>query len=324
MLAGCRSGEQPVTRSASNEAPTPSQPAKEPPKTTPSAHPSEPAKKPEPSAPVQTPKGEIKLNPKAIPKPNGPAEPPKALYQPTPPGQEGWHVSKLKALDLAKKVDAKLAGLKGASWYWRVFGSMPEGVSQAFGEGMVVGPTKFRYQYPAFGTNMDEYIVRNTWIADGKQAALLSRKGLTDPKPVAKLNRAANLRLTQEFPNRLGELFFAGIGTNQRPLTAYLAEVTKPGSGYKVVTEDRSLLYEGKSVNNTRILVTRPADKKKKTSALELEVVVNANYLLPVSARVSETLPNGKKRQHTWGAQWKLDKGQKFDPKQFEIPAGPF
>ncbi|HEY0868022.1 MAG TPA: hypothetical protein VGE01_11615 [Fimbriimonas sp.] len=280
-----------------------------------SVAPDRPAAKPAPPQPAQ--KGQKKPA-------NGLPPLPQQMFEPSRPGTEGWTKSAQSAMAIAKKVDEKMASLKGVSWQWRTFAELPEGRAQSYGTGMVAGPKKFRYEFSVIGASKQDPVSKSTWVADGTNASLLSRQGVSNPAPVERVDRGKTQNIANEWPKKLHELMFAAIGSNKRPISTYIAAVAKPGSGYRVLTEDRSILNEGTAYNNSRILVTRLADKAKKANKLELEMVFNSNYNLPVSARVSETMPNGRTYLFTWGGNWNLDQGQKFDPAKFEIPAGPF
>jgi hypothetical protein len=245
-------------------------------------------------------------------------------FDPAPAGSQGWKPARRSAVELARAVDDNIANRKNYSWDFMLSTSQPEGISRTVGKGYVVNDRKFRYDYAAFGDLRNEFVSKNSVVADGSQISVFTRQGYSTPVSVGSLDRAKVKNILIDFPSRFSELFFAGIGTKSRPMTDFLTAVSKPGSGYKVVVEDKSVMLRDEPMNTQRILVTRPMNAAKKTKGLEMEIVFQADKLVPLSALVTQESPDGQQQKQSWGSLWHLQPNQKFDPKLFVIPETTF
>lgn len=231
------------------------------------------------------------------------------LLAPPPEGQ--WAPTTLTPLDLARRVDTRLATLSNAMLNYRfTYIDQKVGSGYADCEGSIFSPTTFRVQVPVVDTRRRNVLDRETWIADGKRFASRMASEASDPVPLAK-RTAPPARPAAAFYENPSLVLFSGLGRATHPLEGVLKDASRLGLQPKA--ETRWLRFQGHQIVSYRIVLDNPK--------VRYELVIDGKGFLPVSITNSRGLSDSVR----WsGVRWNLRPGKALDRSviTFRKPAG--
>lgn len=180
-------------------------------------------------------------------------------------------------------------------------------------------PKKFHVQYPLLSEGKFP-VQKISLVSDGKLLGIKSEAtGRVTVKPLpARWPLPSNL-VKSWFYGGVGYLFTA-VGSATNPLTALVKAANKPGSGYEVYVETRTVTLFKKPTKYDHIIITRTPAQTRKKGRLSYEIAINDYFMLPTS--MSNTIHSGPKTYTTdmTRAEWQkikppLDE-RFFDPHQ--------
>jgi outer membrane lipoprotein-sorting protein len=231
-----------------------------------------------------------------------------------PTAAEGWDPSTVKAEDLAKSADAKVAQLKRTSAEVSVSFRDKKGAGRSKCQVAILDPTKYRIEFADIG-GPKIGLSRNTWISDGKQVAVLtSDQGLASKESSASFKMPSTASLAG-WILASPRIMFSPL-TGGHPLTDLVAQVKKAGGASGVKVEERSFDYKGHKFHQQRLVI-----KVTPTGAptVDLTILIDKDYGLPVTIDGMTTLIKTQSNLH-WDVQWRLDPNQTFASDAFVVP----
>ncbi|MBI5708552.1 MAG: hypothetical protein HZC36_16325 [Armatimonadetes bacterium] len=230
---------------------------------------------------------------------------------------KGWKPSAMAPKELARKVSGAIASLTDTQCTARVFIKTPAGQARAGAIHKIQDGKHFRLDY--FNPKGLPENARGFILANGTQKRQITLKG--DPK-VVELNRPfADSKLkpseiVQRWPLDFSRIMLLSLTDNVDPWSPLIEGLAKGEGGYKTSIEQRTMQYQGRTVNSYRVLAKRTDSQAKKLGACELEMVIDARRFLPVTIRVKSKDKAGKDWDQQWSAIWDFKK--KFVKKDFE------
>lgn len=256
------------------------------------------------------------------PLPN-PAKNPGPPRKAAPAGSQGWKPSKIAALQIAKQMDARLAGLRNAFGDIRVIIDFPDG-SRASSEArlFVKDPKTFYLESVALGSDQPgKEVFGYKLISDGRYVTEYTPAGWSSPVP---LNRRKTAEAPpSRWPREFTRVAFAGLGTGKAVWTNLIKACARPGSGLSVRSEERETKVGSRNVLTRRLLVSRSAAETKRHGPLSMEIIVSGSRNLPVTIRTSEARPGAKPRDVLWSTYWTLDQPGGMPSERFVLPVAP-
>jgi hypothetical protein len=231
-----------------------------------------------------------------------------------------WVPSKVAPLTVAQKADARVAGLSQAACEATMRVVMPrrKGSGSMTLESFFGGRQRYLIQFPVISFVKRDELSTALVRSDGKKVFVLkpSKPGTVMPVGTAKL--VAQATPVDWAMGHLGFIFGAALG--EKPLTDLVRQASKPGSGYRVKTEERVVRRLNVPNRQYRIVVARVGAAAQKLGAFEVNVVVDGKQWLPTTV-VSQSDIKGKGREPFGlmnNLRWKARKTP-FDPKTFAL-----
>ncbi len=234
-----------------------------------------------------------------------------------PIGASDWHKSAKSSRKLIEATDKWLATLKGVSANSRLVFSVgeKEGFGMSLGDIAVETPKKFRANYGQIYRSLGGYAVKKaTLISDGSKFQKDDQSGKTTPVPVT-ASRLPKSILTA-FPENCQELLFAGLGTNDRPLTAYYQAAK--AAGYRIVTQHRSGSIQGQNFDQDRVVLTGNSKSGGLKTAYTVEFLIDSTSGALLKITVSK-LNSESTYKAFWTVRWNRTAGQVFPETLFTV-----
>jgi hypothetical protein len=243
------------------------------------------------------------------------------------PNSEGWHATKMTAGDLAKQVSNAIANMKGTYGEALTYLKTSGGTANATSTYMVQDRSHFRVDFVRF----EDPPLRGFVLANGNQKRQLimgkggKSVGVKEPLPEAKLNAS---QLTQNWTRDFSRLMFLPLTDGVDAWSMVVPKIVAGTGGFKSTIEERVMKRNGKDVKSFRVRAIRAGTGAGKKGQCSLEMVVDAQFYLPVTVRVLSNDATGKALTQQWSCRWAFD--AKFKPGDFEMidpskpgPAGP-
>lgn len=230
---------------------------------------------------------------------------------------EGWTRVAVSPLEVAKLVDRRLNEMRTLQGGFRFALDLPQG--RASGESLmsVKNNTTWRMQLPKL-LNEELGVSYEIVVADGKRYASIADKGWSAPKPVASRQTFKADDIVKRWPSEMMSLAFAGMGNNSNPWSTYIAQVNKPGTGLTSRVDQRVISFDGRPIEQLRILVERNPAEAKKKGVLVVEMVLDKKIAIPFSMRSAVHNPGKKPHLVNWTAEWRSQK--EFAADAFKTP----
>lgn len=239
---------------------------------------------------------------------------------------EPWIGSSASAIEIAKRVDAKMASLTNM----RADSSYVLGVTKGQANGTVraeiVNRSKFNIQYPTVVNGIPKIAA---FRADGSRVherTLTQAKGSNEGKVVWQLLRSAakpapkpGTALVQRLSTELSRTIFGGHIDGGTPFTTVVAALSKGMGGYKVRVEERSTKVGQRVIRNYSIIAERTPEAAAKLGGSRIDMVFDRDLYLPVTVRVTQKVAG---QAHTNGTMWTTHwhSGQTFPAESFKVP----
>lgn len=237
------------------------------------------------------------------------------------PGGGNWMPSKMSPLQLASKVERKMAGLTAVGGFYEMRAKWVLGTVNPFhGKIEIKNPTTYRIEYLGIGTEEHNGAATCAIIADGKRFVDEGIQGTTKPVPFAK-RKLLPAKLMPEIGLRFDKWLLASIGGGLRPLTALVKEVNQTGSAYTLKCEEIHGEAKGKKTLNYRFRIERKPKLAKTVGVFFAEFDIDGRYWLPIMVRVTDrhvAKPSTSILSETRYF-WNMNPGQKFDAQRFAI-----
>jgi len=228
-------------------------------------------------------------------------------------GTQNWKPAQISAPELGRRMDQAMAAFKGVYAEATLLLDVPAGKGDIHSKIEVFDPARFRYEYSLPETNVSPYIV----IADGAHQAELDgrRSRWTQATPLSKPTRlkpGSPDVLVREFPDRFPRYLLDPVVRSTAAWESLLGAWASGKAGYRAVVEEKTMPVQGKQRLFYRVIAQKAADDTR------VEVLLDAERLVPVTVRVEKRRPNGKMSQVQWQAKWSFSR--KLDPKRLRIP----
>ncbi len=235
---------------------------------------------------------------------------PEGHYEFPEPGEGGWNGSTASIVDVGKGMDAKANETKNALCQAAFTYDDPS-------VGMLTGKPEIRIQDAAHFEV--EYMMPDTKGSlnrikgDGKKRAELLEAGWVSLPSGSKNVRAMTEQEVAEWPRRFPVEMFSHY-TEGADSWGPLFDAWRRGvGGYKAVFEEQTFTQGKSTASHFRVYA-----KTTKGSPTTVEVIVDKEFLRPLTIKVDGTLKDGRKYNMYWTGKWKT--GGKYDPSAFIIP----
>jgi hypothetical protein len=229
-------------------------------------------------------------------------------------GRGLWHSVPISAKGLAGKADDWLVARRGASATTRYIYEGPRGFGFSVGDVFIDSPLRFRAQFAHLIEGKPTHIFQATMIADGSRISWEDRVTFGHPQPVKASRLPPDLfdRWATEYPR----FVFAGFGTSDKPLSAYVAAAT--AAGLRTAVQERDTNVAGHVFRLLRVFIDKPGATGAKLYQTEIIVDRSTYALLTIrNARGSKA----SLARSLWSIKWSLTPGQTGNPAWFQIPA---
>jgi hypothetical protein len=266
-----------------------------------------PSASPSAAAPTETPGTAPSPGPGNSPKP--PSKGPKTTVE----LDEGYQVTTVNPLDLAKDADKAMKGLRDAEAIIRLSADLPMGKGVNMGVARVRDPQHVHLEYPNLSLT-DEYSIQTErLLKNGGKVIVLNEKGRSTPKAQS-VPKGSDM--ASRFPTEFPRLMLVGMVDAATPITAYLAAVTSDPKNYSVKSEERKVDVKGRVYHTVRVVVNRIGDAVKTQGDMKVQITFEAEHHVPVTVLSHFTKPNMKTAADIlWQADWAGPK--KFEDKEF-------
>ncbi len=232
-----------------------------------------------------------------------------------------WRKSNEKPQVFAKKVDSGLFNIKNAlgeaGYNCRYFDG---GKGQAILVNRIRDRKTFRVEFVKTAEGTDNPLSFQTLIAKNGKAHLLW--GNAGFRPLAPGKDPGLMPASSSFvdlwPRHFQQAMFQSYITGVGSFSRLVAGLAKPGSGFNVRVETRTMSGSGKSIPQMRIYAARTAAAQKKLGKASIEIVADRLMWLPLHIRVDQTNVKGKSAYFEWVSRWNGPK--KFEESYFTVP----
>lgn len=246
------------------------------------------------------------LNPPVPPKSVIP-DPPK----PDQPGQKNWSATQVKALDVAKKTAAAIAGMRNTYGESVTHMTTPEGNATVMLYYKIQDAKNFRVDFVI----PKSIPARGAVLADGRGKRALGEKKMGPSMPLSFASEESKLsdaQVVRRWPLEFSRLMFTGFTDSKDSFVRMIRALARGEGGFKLTFEERTMPLRGSTVRNYRFYAVRSREAMKKYGPCEFEVVVDGTRFLPVTVRVDSKDASGKPWKQQWSGGWRFN--QKFKP----------
>lgn len=238
-----------------------------------------------------------------------PSEGEKATAKQNPP----WVAAESEAGELGKKVDAAVAGLKDTAVQLRFLVNNPEQdlQGQLNGQFIVEDETKFFMNYTV--PESPERTERA--VADGSRYMWRRSGKWSEPKPVESrgASPATGKQLVDAWPRAFPRHVFGAL-MEDRPTWGPLLEALERGEGgYTTKVERQEFKQDGKTVPFYRVVAERAGPRPQ-----TIEMRFQGQFMLPVTIRLTQKLPDGKEALFQWQASYNFQ--EDVSKQNFTLP----
>ncbi len=236
------------------------------------------------------------------------------------PAQSGSKPAALpKPLDLARRADAALAQLKGASGEGLFKMDIQGRKGYSITRFAIKDPKTFAIEYTSIlGTYPSRGEVRSN---GGKVAFRDDEAPGNKPSwvPVAKSRLPFHLTgapLVAAFPSQFPRLVFSPLVTKKAILADYVASAIK--QGYTVSVAEQKAYAQGREVKSHRVTLVNSKASQARNGMVRVDLVFNQNFGLPVTVYSTVQPKVGKRTLFTWTMAYK--NATTYAAGQFKIP----
>lgn len=231
-----------------------------------------------------------------------------------------WRLSAMTPAQLAAAVEQKIGGQKAIS------GEINNTVEFGGGHGAMIcylallDAGTYKVQYPVLVSKPSPTFQRYTLMASGGKYAIVdSVEAPRGIRPLAELKNLESGSVNDWSVNFGRDLFTIPAGGH--PLAHLVALAQKPDSDLVVTVEEQNVAARGTVFPQKRLLITRKPSAVARKGALSIEVVVDADRMLPITVRSSIEPPKATPTRMFWTIRWNLRPDQVFGKGVFDIPA---
>lgn len=221
------------------------------------------------------------------------------------PGTSGWTASRLSAAEVGRRMAQAIEGMRGVEGVAETTVETPEGRGQIRTTIAVRDNRNYRIEFPIVALVPDAGVM----AANGTTRSLRIGTKTTPPFPIDGKTGDADWNASQIARNwnrDFGRLIFRGLTEGRDALGPLIAEWSRPQSGFRVTTEERSREFRGRTVTNYRIRASRAA--RAGQGASEVEIVIDGERGLPVTIRSIWTDDRGREWRAQWSAGWNFER----------------
>lgn len=235
------------------------------------------------------------------------------------PEVANWTPSKTSALSIAQLADKKIAALRRVECETELEFEMPyrRGSGNSKAVSRIQDSKFFALKFPVI-TFVKRSEIHNVRIAaDGKSSRWVEAT-LKKPvvQPVSQLRVAANAKPEDWVMQHPRYIYGAAIG--ETPFTDLIRKASKPGSGYQVKLEARTIRRLNVPYPQYKMTVTRTKTAEKKLGALRLEAVIDGQLGLPVKVASKANLKGKEPITMVNSVRWKVRR-KNFDLAIFKL-----
>ncbi|CAN5442409.1 hypothetical protein BH11ARM1_BH11ARM1_08460 [soil metagenome] len=244
---------------------------------------------------------------------------PTNAIKPVPAGSNGYVPEERSALEIAKDAEAHIASLSGVVGEYSAALEFGGGHGTSMGYMSVKGPKAYRADYVSLvpGT-LNAFIRRETLVVAGNKTATLNGDSSWSTASDISTYVAEAKKPVEKWAETFPRTIFSSLSGGQ-PISDLVANAVK--EGLVVKTERHLTGNASKTVLQRRIIISRKPADAAKLGALDIEVVVDGKFHLPVTVRTNYEPPKKDPVRIMWTSRWaKMQTGQKFDQNAFVIP----
>lgn len=230
-----------------------------------------------------------------------------------------WTPTKTNPLSIAQMVDKKVASLRRVECETEMQFQMPQrkGLGNAISVSRIQDSKFFALRFPVISFVKKGEIHNARIGADGKQT-VWAEATLKKPlkQPLSKLHVAANAKPEDWVLQHPRLLYGATIG--ETPFADLVRRATKPGSGFQVKINSRTMRRLNVPYPQYKLTVTRTAAAAKKLGAYKVEAIIDGKLGLPVRVASQAHLKGQEPVTVVNNVRWKVRK-KDFDLNTFRL-----
>lgn len=169
----------------------------------------------------------------------------------------------------------------------------------------IADPKTYRVSFPMIDPNPDRP-VNCTVIANKGQMTILHpghKPAYTPVRPLVAEGPSNGAAVAAAWGTDMPRLAFSHFIYGKDVFLPLVKALEAPRSGFRVTSEERTVLVNGRNFTNYRILA-RKVDPKTKRSLAEYEIVVDSHSFAPVTMRTHVTPPGKNATVVEWAGQW--------------------
>ncbi len=242
---------------------------------------------------------------------------PDYLYDIDPEGTRGWDVASNDLAGLGALIDDALANLKVSMAEAVLTWEIADKNNPEQKDSMRLQPVILIEDGRTFSITYALPETRASWnrlVGDGsRRSARIDKKWIEQPKFTArrapKMSRAEVEDWPMSFPEGMFSFFFRSQDAWAPLFSAWQNGV----AGYSATVE-KQLVRKG----TVQRELYRVVAKTEKGDPTEVEIIIDADRMLPLTVRAIRSGPGGGESRIFWTASWAF--GGSHDPKEFEIP----
>lgn len=221
------------------------------------------------------------------------------------PGTAGWTASRISAAEVGRRMARAIEGMRGVEGMAETTVETPEGRGQIRTMITVRDNKNYRIEFPIVALVPDAGVM----AANGTTRSLRIGTKTTPPFPIDGKTGDADWNASQIASNwnrDFGRLIFRGLTEGRDAMGPLISEWSRPNSGFRVITEERTREFRGRMVTNYRIRASHPGRGGR--GASEVEIVVDGERGLPVTIRSIWTDDRGREWRAQWSAGWNFER----------------
>jgi hypothetical protein len=229
------------------------------------------------------------------------------------PRVRGWQGSNAAPVAVATQVGEKIRKMKNTFGEFEITAETPVGRGLYKGRILVRDASVYQIDY----VQVAEEPIGMSIVSDGQQRIQRTGTDWQPPRPLAiQLPNPGDP--VQVWPKRFPEMIFQGLTESRDPWKPLIEGWAKGQGEYDLNLEEKKTQHNGREFHSYRILAKRKPAAAKRLGHSELEIVVDAKYMLPTTIRSIMKEPDGKEWRIQWSARYGFNR--EITINDFEAP----